>query len=228
MRRLFVGAAVLWLLCASPAGATTFNLRFQSSGGVCTAGSTSCVADPGEVIRIDLVITLSADRMDTSTSVGFDLSAMFLPVSAVTATAFEPAFGTAVSLNGDATPVGSTVAAEATADASCIAKLAGCDARFSSFGYQSPSPVGSGVTYTAGTITLDLGQYNGGANPYELGTFTIATYRSLGVDVPLDNSANPHNSAILSFPVLIPEPSTGLLLGAGLLGLLGASRAARA
>jgi hypothetical protein len=93
-------------------------------------------------------------------------------------------------------------------------KLAGCDHRFTSFGFASFTSGGSGVTYTAGTITLNLT----GANP---GTFTIATYEEEGVDFP-DNANNPHNAATLM--ILNPEPATAALLGVGLLGLAAVGR----
>ena len=107
----------------------------------------------------------------------------------------------------------------AEANANCVAKIAGCDHRFTSFGFLVPASSGSGLTYTAGTITLDLT----GATP---GTYTIVSYQAAGIDGPAENANNPHNNAILIINP-IPEPGTASLLGLGLLGLVMAGRRSR-
>jgi hypothetical protein len=216
-----IGAVLLIGVGVETAQATTFNLLFQSSGGICAAGSTSCTTTVGATILLDVQAVINNNtQIIKSTSVGLDLSAMGLANTAVVGQGFptgQTFFGEAVqALNGIVN--GGPANAAATADAACVAKLAGCDHRFSSFGYQSHPATGSGLTYTSGTMTFDLT----GATP---GTYTIISYASSGLDTPNDNTANPHNSAILT---IIPEPGTASLLGLGLLGLVVAVRRAGA
>jgi hypothetical protein len=233
MRKLcagILGAVALWSLGAGTAQAITFDLRFQSTEGLpwnCTAGATYCKVLTGSTVLIDVVFTINVDRIWTSTSVALDLSAMGLANTAVTATAFAPPFAVSnvITLNGVFDPVGDTVPAVPDTGpfphpgSPCTSKLPGCDHRFSSFGFANPTSVGSGYTYTAGTITLDLT----GAN---MGTFTIATYYREGVDIPSDNANNPHNVAILDI-LGIPEPATAALLGLGLVALAAAAHPSR-
>ena len=111
---------------------------------------------------------------------------------------------------------GGPAPAAPTADANCLATLPGCDHALTSFGFTVPTSAGSGLTYTAGTIALDLT----GATP---GTYTIVTYQTALVDAPIDNACNPHFAATL-YIAGIPEPGTASLLGVGILGLVLASR----
>jgi hypothetical protein len=220
MRKMFVvavGAVALLSMGVSTAQATTISLLFQSSGGQCTAGLNTCSADVGDTILIDVQFIINNNtQLIKSTSVGLDLSAMGLANTAVSGQGFPTgqAFAGEFVLTLNGVVSGGPANAAATADAACVAKLAGCDHRFTSFGYGSSPATGSGLTYTAGTITMNLT----GATP---GTYTIITYTSAGVDTPNDNSSNPHNSAILT---IIPEPGTASLLGLGMLGLVMAGR----
>jgi hypothetical protein len=219
MRKMFVaavGAVALLSMGVGAAQATTINLRFQNDAG-CIAGSTSCTVDVGDTVEIDVQFIINNNtQLTKSTSIALDLSAMGLANTAVvgvgfpTGQAFPGEF--VQTLNG--VVGGGPANAAATNDASCIAKLAGCDHRFTSFGFASNPATGSGLTYIAGTMTFNLT----GATP---GTYTIASYASTGVDTPNDNASNPHNSAILT---IIPEPGTASLLGLGLLGLVMAGR----
>jgi hypothetical protein len=228
LRAGIVGVVLSLFMGAGTAGAITFDLKFQGSGGVCTPGHTYCSAPNGATVLIDVVFTINVDRTFTSTSVGLDLSAMELANTAVTATAFAPPFAVdgVLNLNGVVDPVGETVPAEPDTgpfphpESSCAAKLAGCDHRFTSFGFLNQTSVGSGFTYTAGTITLDL-------TGADQGTFTIVTYYREGLDAPPDNANNPHNAVILDIQG-IPEPGTAALLGARLLALTAAARRRRA
>ena len=221
MRKMFVaavGAVALLSMGVGTAQAITYEGLFQSSGGQCTAGSATCTADVGDTVLLDLKFTINIDRLFTTTSVGLDLSAMGLANTAVSGQGFPSglAGSTTITLNGVLN--GGPAFAAATVDASCITALAGCDHRFTSFGFLVSPSAGSGLTYTAGTITLDLT----GATP---GTYTIAVYQSTGVDAP-DNANNPHFDAVLTINA-IPEPGTASLLGLGLLGLVMAGRRAR-
>jgi hypothetical protein len=178
--------------------------------------------DVGDTVQIDVQFIINNNtQLIKSTSIGLDLSAMGLANTAVSGQGFPTGQGFAgefvLTLNGIAS--GGPANAAATADAACVTKLAGCDHRFTSFGYGSSPATGSGLTYTAGTITLDLT----GATP---GTYTIVSYASAGVDTPNDNASNPHNSAILTINA-VPEPGTASLLGLGLLGLVLAGRRSR-
>jgi hypothetical protein len=216
MRKMFVaavGAVALLSMGVGTAQAITFNLLWQGSGG-CVNDATSCSVAPGATVLLDVQFVINADRLFTSTSVGFDLSAMGLANTAVVGQGFDSplAAETVFTLNG--VLGGGPANAGAFADPVCVGKLAGCDHRFNSFGFLVNPSAGSGITYTAGTITLDLT----GATP---GTYTIVTYVTSGVDGPNDNTNNPHNSAILT---IIPEPGTASLLGLGMLGLVMAGR----
>jgi hypothetical protein len=212
-----LAAAILGFLMAASAGAgtaraVTFDLLFQSSGGKCTDGSATCSAEVGDIVLLDVKFTVNVDRTLTTASVGFDLSAMGIANTAVVGQGFASglAGATTATLNGVAN--GGPAFAEATADANCIGKLAGCDHRFTSFGFSVSPSAGGGLTYTAGTIAIDLS----GASP---GTYTIVSYQVALVDAPIDNACNPHFAAVLTVNA-IPEPSTGLLIGLGLSGLV--------
>jgi hypothetical protein len=221
MRKMFVaavGAVALLSMGVGTAQAITFNLEYQGSGP-CTNDTTSCTATVGDTVLLDVEFIINANRLFTSTSVGLDLSAMGIGLAAVSGQGFSSGLGgqTTFTLNGVIN--GGPANAVATVEAACIAALAGCDGRFTSFGFLVPTSSGSGLTYTAGTITLDLT----GATP---GTYTIATYQATGVDGPADNPNNPHNDAILIINP-IPEPGTASLLGLGMLGLVMAGRRSR-
>jgi hypothetical protein len=207
-----VGAVALLSMGVGTAQAITYEGLWD---GGCTSGNgtASCQADEGTSISLDIKFTINANRLFTTTSVGLDLSAMGIGNTAVVGQGFSSGIGgaTTVTLNG--VLLGGPAFAAATADASCIANLAGCDHRFTSFGFTVSPSAGSGVTYTAGTITFDLT----GATP---GTYTIAVYQSTGVDAP-DNTNNPHFDAVIN---VIPEPGTASLLGLGMLGLVMAGR----
>jgi hypothetical protein len=220
MRKMFVaavGAVALLSMGVGAAQASTFSLHFQSSGGQCTAGLNTCTADVGDTILLDVRLTINSNSgLSKLTSVGFDLSAMGLAPAAVVGQGFTSglAGATTAGLNGIANG-GPNVLVPIT-DLDCGAKLAGCDHRFSSFGYSVNPAAGSGLTYTAGTITIDLT----GVTP---GTYTIITYASTGTDAPPINANNPHLDAILTINP-IPEPGTASLLGLGLAGLVLAGR----
>ena len=220
MRRMLVaavGAVALLSMGVGTAQAITFNLEWQAGGG-CVNDATSCTANVGATVLLDVELDINANRLFTSTSVGFDLSAMGLAPAAVVGQGFASGLAgqTTFTLNG---VVGVSPVANAVAEANpaCTAKIAGCDHRFTSFGFLVPASAGSGLTYTAGTISLNLT----GAAP---GTYTIVSYQVVGIDGPADNANNPHNSATLT---IVPEPGAASLLGLGLLGLVMAGRRSR-
>jgi hypothetical protein len=216
MRKMFVaavGAVALLSMGVGTAQAITYEGLWN---GGCTSGNgtATCSADVGDVVLLDIKFTINLNRTFTTTSVGLDLSAMGIANTAVSGIGLPSGLpGSTIStLNGVINGTGPANAA-ATNDASCIAQLAGCDHRFTSFGFLVSPSAGSGLTYTAGTITMDLT----GATP---GTYTILLYQSSGVDAP-DNANNPHFDAVIN---VIPEPGTASLLGLGLLGLVMAGR----
>ena len=222
MRKMFVaavGAVALLSMGVGTAQAITFNAEWQAGGG-CVNDATSCTATVGSTVLLDIELIINADRLFTSTSVGFDLSAMGLATSAVVGQGFPSGLTgqTTFTLNGvvGTSPVANPLA---EANANCTAIVAGCDHRFTSFGFLVPASAGSGLTYTAGTIALNLT----GATP---GTYTIVVYQAAGIDGPANNANNPHNSATLVINP-IPEPGTASLLGLGMLGLVMAGRRSR-
>jgi hypothetical protein len=225
LRKMFIGAVGAVALLAMGVGsaqAITFKLEFQSSGGICTAGSASCTAEVGDTVLLDVIMVMNVNRNANNTSVGFDLSSMGLSNTDVTADTFQFGTTTPSTLNGvvwGGPGSQDNTAAANVVDAECNTALAGCDARYSSFGYIHTVSLGAGMAYTAGTISIDLT----GANT---GTWTIATYVRTGVNAPGDNTANPHMDAFLTI-VPIPEPGTASLLGLGLLGLVMAGRRTR-
>jgi hypothetical protein len=224
MRKMFVaavGAVALLSMGVSTAQAITFNLLWDGGCGA-GDGTASCTANVGDVVLLDVQVIINTNSLLTkSTSVGLDLSAMGLANTAVSGQGFPTGQGfvgeTVLTLNG--VVAGGPAFAAPTLDASCIASLAGCDHRFTNFGFLSNPATGSGLTYTSGTMTFDLT----GATP---GTYTIISYASTGVDTPNENANNPHFDAILTINA-IPEPGTASLLGLGLLGLVMAGRRAR-
>jgi hypothetical protein len=215
LRKMFVaavGAVALLSMGVGTAQAITYEGLWN---GGCNSGNgtATCSADVGDTVLLDIKFTINANRLFTTTSVGLDLSAMGIANTAVSGQGFSSGISGATTITLNGVVLGGPAFAAATTDASCIANLAGCDHRFTSFGFTVSPSAGSGVTYTAGTITFDLT----GATP---GTYTIAVYQSTGVDAP-DNTNNPHFDAVIN---VIPEPGTASLLGLGMLGLVMAGR----
>ena len=78
MRRMLVaavGAVALLSMGVGTAQAITFNLEWQAGGG-CVDDATSCTANVGDTVLLDVEFIINASRLFTSTSVGFDLSAI--------------------------------------------------------------------------------------------------------------------------------------------------------